>query len=251
MDIVTLFRCMLSLYLMSEVVEHSHRKERLAVDLVRNLVFGLGHGLISILGLSIGVAFATNSSRFVAVSGLISMLTGLATLIVIQILSVRTQKETYQHLIEVERREFDEHPEIERAEMKRYYRSEGFSSDETDLMINRLSLNRDRWLKAHITHVLEFIPSKTGKPVQEAAVLGAAHMAGSLITLSPYVLLPDLNLALNTSVVLTASAFLIIGAVKTIVTGKKWYTSALEFLILGMAAFAVGYITGSLLSGFA
>lgn len=235
---------------MSEMVEeHSHRKERLAADLVRNLVFGLGHGLISILGLSIGVAFATNSSRLVAASGLIGMLTGLSTLIVIQILSVRTQKETYQHLIDVERQEFDEHPEIERAEMRRYYLSEGFSAEETELMINRLSSNRNRWLKAHVTHVLEFIPSKTGNPFREAGVLGASHVVGSLITLFPYFLLSDLDLALYTSAALTASAFFLIGAVKTIVTGRKWYTSAIEFLALGMVAFAVGYVVGSLLSG--
>ena len=230
---------------------HSHRKERLAADLVRNLVFGLGHGLISILGLSIGVAFATNNARLVTISGLIGMLTGLSTLIVIQILSVKTQKETYQHLIDIEQKEFDEHPELERAEMKRYYRSEGFSAEETEQMINRLSSNLDRWLKAHVTHVLEFIPTKTGNPLREAGVLGASHMVGSLITLSPYLLLLDLNLALYMSVALTASAFFLVGAVKTTVTGRSWYTGAIEFLVLGMTAFAVGYVTGSLLSSFA
>ena len=118
-------------------------------------------------------------------------------------------------------------------------------------MINRLSSNRDRWLKAHVTHVLEFIPTKTGNPLREAGVLGASHMAGSLITLSPYLLLLDLNLALYMSVALTASAFFLVGAVKTTVTGRSWYTGAIEFLVLGMTAFAVGYVTGSLLSSFA
>ena len=129
--------------------------------------------------------------------------------------------------------------------------SESFSAEETELMINRLSSNRNRWLKAHVTHVLEFIPSKTGNPFQEAGVLGVSHVAGSLITLSPYLLLPDISLALYTSVALTASAFFLIGAVKTIVTGRRWYTGAIEFLVLGMAAFAVGYVTGILLSSFA
>jgi hypothetical protein len=33
---------------------HSHASEKRIADLVRQLVFGLGHGLISILGLSVG-----------------------------------------------------------------------------------------------------------------------------------------------------------------------------------------------------
>ena len=40
---------------------HSHASEKRIADLVRQLVFGLGHGLISILGLSIGVASATGT----------------------------------------------------------------------------------------------------------------------------------------------------------------------------------------------
>jgi VIT1/CCC1 family predicted Fe2+/Mn2+ transporter len=232
-------------------MEHNHRRERVAADLIRNLVFGLGHGLISILGLSIGVAFATESPQLVVVSGLIGMITGLATLIVLQFLSAKTQKEIYQHLIDIEQKEFDEHPELEQKEMKSYYRAEGFSAEETKLIVDRLASDRDRWLKAHITHVLEFIPSRTGNPLREAGVLGASHTAGSLVTLAPYLLLPDLNLALYASIVLTATTLFVLGAVKTSVTGKRWYTGALEFLLLGMIAFAVGYIAGSLLSGLA
>ena len=63
------------LYAMPEYA-HSHASEKRLADLVRQLVFGLGHGLISILGLSIGVASATGSTRTVAIAGVVGMLTG-------------------------------------------------------------------------------------------------------------------------------------------------------------------------------
>ena len=61
---------------------HSHASERRFADLVRELVFGLGHGMISILGLSIGVASATGIPRTVAIAGVVGMLTGFSTLFV-------------------------------------------------------------------------------------------------------------------------------------------------------------------------
>lgn len=128
-----------------------HAQEKALADQVRQLVFGLGHGLLSILGLSIGVASATGSPRTVAVTGVVGMLTGLATLVALQYLSAKTQKEVYDHMVEEERREFAEHPEIEKAEMRKYYIEEGFSPEEADSFVNRLSLDRNRWLKPHIT----------------------------------------------------------------------------------------------------
>ena len=82
---------------------HSHASEKRFADLVRQLVFGLGHGLISILGLSIGVVAATGSSKTVAIAGVVGMLTGLAALVALQFLSASTQKQIYQHMIEEEK----------------------------------------------------------------------------------------------------------------------------------------------------
>jgi vacuolar iron transporter family protein len=223
---------------------HSHASEKTLADLVRQLVFGLGHGLISILGLSIGVASATGSTRTVAIAGVVGMLTGLAALVALQFLSARTQKQIYQHMIEEEKREFAEHPEVERMEMRQYYVDEGFSVEEADSFVNRLSLDRDRWLKAHITHVLEFIPGKSVSPARESVELGLSHLLGATITLLPYLLLTSLSSAAYGSILLASVTLFVAGALKTRVAGGRWYVSAGEFLIIGMLAVAVGYLVG-------
>jgi vacuolar iron transporter family protein len=230
---------------------HSHASEKRLADMVRQLVFGLGHGLISILGLSVGVASATGSTRTVAIAGVVGMLTGLAALVTLEFLSARTQKQIYQHMIEEERREFAEHPELEKAEMRRYYVDEGFSGEEADSFVNRLSLDKDRWLKAHITHVLEFIPGKTTSPVRESMTLGLAHLLGAAITLLPYFLIADLGSAAKASILLASITLFAAGGLKTRATGGRWYTSAGEFLILGMLAVAVGYLVGIAAGGLA
>lgn len=230
---------------------HSHASEKKLVDQVRQLVFGLGHGLISILGLSIGVTSATGNPRTVAITGVVGTLTGLATLIALQYLSAKTQKEIYQRMIEEERKEFDEEPEVEKMEMRKYYIEEGFNAEEADAFVNRLSSDKDRWLKAHITHILEFIPSKTVNPLKESITLGLSHLLGATIALLPYLVLNNLNSAAYSSILLASITLLIAGGLKAKATGGKWYVSAAEFFVLGMVAFAAGYLVGVALKGFA
>ena len=230
---------------------HSHASEKRIADLVRQLVFGLGHGLISILGLSVGVASATGSTRTVAIAGVVGMLTGLVALVTLEFLSARTQKQIYEHMIEGEKREFAEHPEVEKMEMRQYYIDEGFSAEEADSFVSRLSLDRDRWLKAHITHVLEFIPGKTGSPGRESLTLGSSHLLGATITLLPYLLLTSLNSAAYGSILLASITLFVAGGLKTRVAGGRWYVSAAEFLILGMLAVVVGYLVGIVVAGLA
>jgi VIT1/CCC1 family predicted Fe2+/Mn2+ transporter len=228
---------------------HSHASEKTLADLVRQLVFGLGHGLISILGLSIGVASATGSTRTVAIAGVVGMLTGLATLVALQFLSAKTQKQIYQHMIEEEKREFAEHPEVEKIEMRQYYIGEGFSAEEADSFVGRLSLNRDRWLKAHITHVLEFIPGKAVSPLRESMTLGLSHLLGATITLLPYLLFGDLRFAAYVSILLASITLFVAGGLKTRATGGRWYANGAEFLILGVVAIAAGYLVGVVVGG--
>jgi vacuolar iron transporter family protein len=230
---------------------HSHASEKRVADLVRQLVFGLGHGLISILGLSVGVASATGNTRTVAIAGVVGMLTGLAALVTLEFLSARTQKQIYQHIIEEEKREFAEHPEVEKTEMRQYYVDEGFSGEEADSFVNRLSLDNDRWLKAHVTHVLEFIPGKTANPARESLTLGLSHLLGATITLLPYILLTNLNSAAYGSILLASVTLLAAGALKTRAAGGRWYVSAAEFLVLGMLAVVVGYLVGIVVGAFA
>ena len=230
---------------------HSHASEKRFADLVRQLIFGLGHGMVSILGLSIGVVAATGSARTVVIAGVVGTLTGLATLVALEYLSAKTQKQIYQHMIDEEKREFAEHPELEKTEMREYYINEGFTVEEADSFVNRLSIDRDRWLKAHITHVLEFIPGKAVSPTRESITMGLSHLLGATITLFPYLLLTSVNSAADSSILLASITLFVAGGLKTRVAGGRWYVNASEFLVVGMLAVVAGYLVGIVVGGLA
>jgi hypothetical protein len=172
------------------------------------------------------------------------MLTGLAALVTLEFLSARTQKQIYQHMIEEEKNKFAEHQEVEKVEMRQYYIDEGFSVEEADSFVNRPSLDKDRWLKAHVTHVLEFIPGKTANPARESLTLGSPLGCDHHAAPVPVAHEPELcGLRIDTA---RFNHALRRRGLKTRVAGGRWYVSAAEFLVLGMLAVVVGYLVGYL-----
>jgi VIT1/CCC1 family predicted Fe2+/Mn2+ transporter len=113
------------------------------------------------------------------------------------------------------------------------------------LFVNRLALDRNRWIKAHVTHVLEFIPSKSVSPARESVTLGLSHLLGATIVLLPYLLLTELNSAAYASTILAAGTLFAAGGLKTKATGGRWYVGAVEFVLMGMVALVAGYLVGS------
>ncbi|HXZ26035.1 MAG TPA: VIT1/CCC1 transporter family protein, partial [Nitrospiria bacterium] len=84
-----------------------------------------------------------------------------------------------------------------------------------------------------------------------AAVMGSAYVAGGLIPILPYLLLP-FGAALLASVTATFVALFTLGAWKGRVVGRRWWLSGLEVLLLAalttLAGFVIGKI-GRLLTG--
>jgi VIT1/CCC1 family predicted Fe2+/Mn2+ transporter len=135
-------------------------------------------------------------------------------------------------------------PRLKRQEMRQHYIEQGFSAEEAETFVARLSVDRDRWLTAHVTHVLGLIPDGSGSSKRGPLTLGLSHIVGAMIALAPYFLLTDLRTAAYVSISLAAVTLLAAGSLKTRATGGRSYVSAVEFLVLGMVAVIVGYAVG-------
>jgi len=91
-------------------------------------------------------------------------------------------------------------------------------------------------------------------PKKTAAATFAAFVIVGFIPLLPFVLgifFPQVEkFQFQLSIALTALAFLIIGAIKGNVIGKKPIRSAIETLVIGGIAAVIAYLVGFLLSNF-
>src|SRR3712207_648338 len=88
---------------------------------VRAAVFGVSDGLVSNLGLILGVAGADPAPGVVRLAGLAGLIAGAISMAAGEWNSMKVQAELFQRELEVERIELRRHPQAELAELTEVY----------------------------------------------------------------------------------------------------------------------------------
>ena len=221
--------------------EHDMSHELSLAGKIKNVVFGSTHGIVSLLSLLTGIATASNSRTTILITGVIALAAGAVTLFSVQYLASKSQKETWQMVVEHEKDEFKRKPKHEIREMRDYYLNAGFTRKETEILIKGITRNEKRWIEAHLTHVLNIFPNKLGKPFRDAVQLTTYHLIGGLLPLVPYFVLP-VKTAIGYSIVISLAALFALGAIKN---PKKRLQSAVETFLIAAIAVIVCYLLGT------
>lgn len=216
---------------------------------LRAAVFGANDGLVSNASLILGVAGAAGTSgdgRMVVVSGVAGLLAGAFSMAAGEYVSVRSQREMFEHQISAERDELRQYPAEEAAELSLIYQARGLDKEDADRMAGRIVANPDYALDALAREELGLDPGALGSPTGAALFSLLSFGAGALIPLLPF-LFASGRLALVSAVVLTALALSGVGATISLFTGRQAVRGGLRMLLLGGAAAASTYVIGRLL----
>ena len=128
---------------MPRSVEDIGRRHRggIAGGNLRAAVFGASDGLVSNVCLILGVAGAAGGGRTVLVSGVAGLLAGAFSMAAGEYVSVRSQREMFEHQIGAERDELAKYPHEEAAELSLIYQARGLGKDDADRMSTRIVAN--------------------------------------------------------------------------------------------------------------
>ena len=162
-------------------------------------------------------------------------------------ISTKSQTELIHRNVEVERVHIQNYPKLEKKELEDIYKKKGFRGKELKSIINKIYSNKKILLKEMMTSELGIIPGKYENPIKSALVMFFTFFILALIPLFPYLIFP-VSTAIVTSITLTVLALFIVGAAKTRLTNKNWFTSGLEMLIFGLIAALVTYYIGEFIS---
>jgi vacuolar iron transporter family protein len=230
-----------------EEIGRRHRG-RLAGGNLRAAVFGASDGLVSNVCLILGVAGAHPSGTAVLVSGVAGLLAGAFSMAAGEYVSVRSQREMFEHQIGAERDELAKYPVQEAAELSLIYQARGLGQEDADRVATRIVANPGYALDALAREELGLDPSALGSPVGAAVVSFASFAVGAAVPLAPFVARVDADgVALTLSVALTAVALFGVGCAISLYTGRGAVRGGVRTLLLGAAAGAVTYGIGRLL----
>ncbi len=210
-------------------------------------IYGANDGLGAVFGIVSGMAGYTGGSEVVLISGLAGMLASALSMGSGAYLATKSEREIYEAELERERKEIEENPEEEIEELELFYQLKGFTKEESSLLAKRLLDKPEQFLKALAHEELGLSEATFPNPWKASISATLATAFGGLIPIIPFFFTSGMP-AVIASIIISTLAHFIIGASKTIVTGRSWLASGTEMTVVGIIEAAVTYGLGVLFS---
>ena len=212
---------------------------------VREVVFGAQDGLVSTLALVTAVAAAVTAENesFVLVAGLAGALAGMISMATGAFLGSRAEQDLQRAEIEKEARELEEHPAEELAELVSLYQREGLSLREARGLADKVSEDKDLWLRTLLEKELGISPEITSNPYKDALTMGGAFVVAAFVPIMPYFFL-DVSAALPVSIAVTLAGLYALGMWKGRLVKKSPWIQGVEIMVIGSVAAALSFGIG-------
>ena len=212
----------------------------------RAAVFGISDGLVSNMGLILGVAGADPAPAVVRLAGLAGLVSGAISMAAGEYNSMRVQTELFQRELAVEAGELRHRPEYETAELAGAYERRGLEPRQAREVAEALMSDPDTALEAHAREELGIDPGRLGSPLGAAASSFVSFSVGALVPLVPWFLAAGAA-AQIASLAMGVAAAIAVGAVVARSTGRPLLRGILRQVLFTVVPAAITYLIGSAL----
>jgi len=221
---------------------HQHRDVQGGA--ARAAVFGVSDGLVSNVGLILGVAAATAESSSVLVAGIAGMLAGAGSMAGGEYLSVKAQAELVERELDIERISIAEKPEEEVRELTAIYEMRGLPAQQAREVATAIMVNPEVALEVHAREELGVDPDSVGDPVAAAASSFGAFGVGAVIPLVPWFFSEGTG-AVIASIALGILAAITVGVTLAVFTERSKVRTAGRQVAVAVLVAAVTWLIGS------
>jgi VIT1/CCC1 family predicted Fe2+/Mn2+ transporter len=232
--------------LVDELSHHMHGDPHRRATSLSDFILGAQDGLVNVLGVILGIAAATNDVRIVLVAGLATTFAESISMGAVAYTTTLADADLYQSELEREYRHIREIPNLETQEIKKIYEEKGFKDELLDRIVETVTANKDVWVAVMMAEEHQLAPVDRRQARRAAWVVGLSAVIGSLVPLTPFLLLP-VGTGMWVSVLVTAAVLFAIGAYKARVTVGRPARSGFEMAVIGTLSALAGYLVGALL----
>src|SRR5229473_1574807 len=195
---------------------------------ISGAIYGANDGLAAVFGIVSGVSGATGASNFVLTAGLAGAIASALSMATGAFLAERSIAEVSHANVEQERREIEENPDEEREEVSLYYQLKGLSEEEANELAEKLA------------------GAQGGEnPIEAALAAGFSTGLGAMVPVLPFFWLHGTQAVIWAAIVSLVAHFLV-GAAKSLVTLRKWWSAGLEMTLAGVIVGGATYLAGVL-----
>lgn len=225
--------------------QKNHREDHKGVSRWRDFILGGQDGLVNVLGVTLGVATATQDLSIILTAAFAATFAESISMGAVAYTSFKAEKDFYQSQVRLEAQEIKDTPQVEKKEIKKIYSQLGFKGSLLTQIVDHLTANKKRWRDVMVSQELKLSAPKIS-PTNSAWVVGFSALAGSLVPIIPFFLAP-VQTAMWLSVLLSTFVLFSVGAYKAKTTTGSPFRSGMELALIGIFAALAGYAIGAVL----
>ena len=221
--------------------EQEHPK---AAGWVGDAIYGINDGLGAIFGIVSGISGATlGNSKFVIIAGTVGMLASALSMGSGAYLAAKSEREIYDAEFSREREAVENNESEAREVLSLSYQIRGLSPDQADQFVENLAKDKTQFVRTLAQERLNMTEDGLRKPLT-SAVSGALSTAiGATIPILPFFFLSGYPAVIVAAVVSLAAHFAV-GAAKSLITIRSWWSSGLEMTLVGAVEGVITYLLG-------
>jgi len=216
---------------------------RTGTSWISGAIYGANDGLAAVFGIVAGVSGATGGSSSVLTAGLAGAIASALSMATGAFLAERSEIEVAAANLERERQEIAEHPEEEREELSLFYQLKGIDVETADQLAEQMARRPDAMLQALATEEFGVAATADGDPGQAALAAGISTAIGAIIPVIPFMITTG-TAAIVAAAVVSLAAHFLVGAAKSLVTLRSWWSAGLEMTLAGLVVGGATYLVG-------
>lgn len=218
---------------------------------IGDAIYGVNDGLGAIFGIVSGVSGATlgnpaQTSHYVLLAGLSGMIASALSMGSGAYLAAKSEREIYHAELAREREAIAMNGPEARELLSLYYQVKGLPEADALHMVNHIASDPDQLLRALSSERLGSSEEALSNPVVSASSGALSTAVGAIIPVIPFFFMQGIPAVIAAAIVSLAAHFAV-GAAKSLITVRSWWSSGLEMTVVGAVEGAVTYGIGILL----
>ena len=211
---------------------------------IGDAIYGVNDGLGSIFGIVSGVSGATlGNSKWVLLSGIAGMIASALSMGSGAYLASKSEREIYEAELAREREAIAMNPAEARELLSLYYQVKGLPAEDADHMVGHIAKDPQQMLRALASERLNSNEEALSNPLTSAVTGALSTAAGAFIPIVPFFFLNGFR-AVIVSAAVSLLAHFAVGAAKSLVTVRSWWSSGFEMTLVGALEGVVTYVVG-------
>ncbi len=230
--------------LLDQMLAKRNKGRAHAAGWIGDAIYGVNDGLGSIFGIVSGVSGATlGNSKWVLLSGLAGMIASALSMGSGAYLASKSEREIYQAELAREREAIAMNGAEARELLSLYYQVKGLPQQDADHMVEHIASDPEQMLRALAAERLNSTEEALSNPLTSAISGALSTAAGAFIPIVPFFFLSGYS-AVIVSAVVSLLAHFAVGAAKSLVTVRSWWSSGFEMTLVGAVEGVVTYVIG-------